>query len=103
MSYLKVLIDILHLHSSVKEAQRAAKQQKKGENVSKSGKQAQEIRVSANVQADDEKMQAKVAKKLAKQQIPQRTEAMKHIEMFSHLHQYRRELSVTKGLRWASP
>jgi translation initiation factor eIF-2B subunit delta len=60
------------------------------------------VRVSANVQADDEKIQAKVAKKLAKQQIPQRTEAMKRVEMFSHLQQYRKDISVTNGLSFGT-
>lgn len=84
------------------EAQRAAKQQKKADTVAKGSKGSQEIRVSANVQADDEKIQAKVAKKLAKQQIPQRTEAMKRVEMFSHLQQYRKDISVTNGLSFGT-
>lgn len=51
-------------------------------------------------QADDPKVQKKAAKKLEKQQVPQRTEGQKKVALFSHLHQYERSLSITSNMGW---
>jgi hypothetical protein len=59
-------------------------------------------RIPSNIQVDDKKHQAKVAKKLAKQQAPPRTEVQKQVKMFSHLHQFKREVSLTAHLSFAS-
>ena len=53
----------------------------------------------SSVQADDEKLQKKIAKKLAKENVPQRTLAQKKVGLFSHLHQYERQQSLTKDIK----
>ncbi|EDV20373.1 uncharacterized protein TRIADDRAFT_31911, partial [Trichoplax adhaerens] len=45
-------------------------------------------RVSSMLQADDQKVLAKYAKSLQKQQVPQRKTIQKQVEMFAHLYQY---------------
>ncbi|XP_078494607.1 translation initiation factor eIF2B subunit delta-like [Ciona intestinalis] len=79
------------------EADRAAKASKKSDQVAANTKQ-KGPRVPANIQADDPKVQKKAAKKLEKQQVPQRTEGQKKVALFSHLHQYERSLSITKNI-----
>jgi len=51
-------------------------------------------------QADDPKVQKKAAKKLEKQQVPQRTEGQKKVNLFSHLHQFERSQSITSKMRF---
>ena len=58
-----------------------------------------EIRVLSSVQADDEKLQKKIAKKLAKENVPQRMSVQKKVGLFSHLHQYERQQALTKEIK----
>ena len=80
------------------EAQRAAKEaaQKKTQD-SKQSKDAK-VRVPDEIKADDKKVEKKLNKVLKDQNIPQRTKVQRQVGLFSHLHQYERELSVTKNL-----
>jgi len=55
-------------------------------------------RVPDDIQADRASVEKKLNKKLASQQVPARTKAQKQVPLFSHLHQYEREMSVTKSL-----
>lgn len=57
-------------------------------------------RVSANVQMDNEKVKKKITKTLAKQNVPQRSTTEKKVQMFSHLYQYEKDISLTKSLRY---
>ena len=80
------------------EAQRAAKEaaQKKTQD-SKQSKDAK-VRVPDEIKADDKKVEKKLNKVLKDQNIPQRTKVQRQVGLFSHLHQYEKELSVTKNL-----
>jgi len=62
----------------------------------------QQKRVAYDVQMDDEKVQKKVAKKLAKQQVPQRSLIQKKVNLFSHLHQYEKDIKLTKDISFSS-
>jgi len=62
----------------------------------------QSLRVAYNVQMDDEKVQKKISKKLAKQQVPQRSVIQKKVNLFSHLHQYEKDLELTKEVNFSS-
>ena len=53
-------------------------------------------RVPDNIKADIPDTQKRVAKKLEKQQIPQRTTAQRKIQLFNHLVQYEREALLTR-------
>lgn len=57
-------------------------------------------RVSDNVMQDIAKTRKQAARKLDKQKIPRRTDAQKKLDLFSHLHQYEREVSLTRNLSW---
>ncbi|XP_038051378.1 translation initiation factor eIF-2B subunit delta-like [Patiria miniata] len=59
-------------------------------------------RVSDDLQQDDPKVQKRRAKKLERHQIPQRVEHERKVSLFSHLDQYERQVSVTRGLSFAS-
>jgi translation initiation factor eIF-2B subunit delta len=48
--------------------------------------------------ADDAQAQKRMAKKLEKQHIPQRTKVQRQVRLFEHLHQYEREFSLTQTL-----
>ncbi|CAG2188467.1 EIF2B4 [Mytilus edulis] len=52
--------------------------------------------------ADDVQAQKKMAKKLEKQKIPQRTKVQRQVRLFEHLHQYEREVSLTQSLSFRS-
>jgi len=98
------------------EAQRAAKALAQGQKVkagevqsgdknkeSKEGKankssSKQTYRVPDDIQADRASVEKKIAKRLASQKVPARTKAQRQIPLFSHLHQYERELSATRSL-----
>ncbi|XP_077990058.1 translation initiation factor eIF2B subunit delta-like [Glandiceps talaboti] len=87
------------------EAERAAKAARKGEGTATGKpKSASDVtkkeppRVSANIQVDDPKVQKKIAKKLEKQQVPQRAAAQRKVGLFSHLHQYERQVTLTQGI-----
>lgn len=56
-------------------------------------------RVADNVQMDDVKVQKRVAKSLAKQQVPQRSGTQKKVHLFAHLHQYEKDESLTKDIK----
>lgn len=60
------------------------------------------FRVAYNVQMDDEKVQKHISKKLAKQQVPQRKTTQKKVDLFSHLHQYEKDISLTKDISFSS-
>lgn len=102
----------------LQEAQRAAKQEKKdgasaagpkqegsGSNVKKetqakegsatSAVKKEPKRVPDHLKADDAETQKRVAKRLEKQHLPQRTVAQRKVRLFNHLHQYEREVSLT--------
>ncbi|XP_027046644.1 translation initiation factor eIF-2B subunit delta-like isoform X2 [Pocillopora damicornis] len=86
---------------AVQEAQRAAKAQKQAEAGIKhktSTDGTNRMKVAHDLQADDEKVQKKVAKKLARQQVPQRTTPQKKVGLFSHLHQYEKDVSLTQEI-----
>lgn len=55
-------------------------------------------RVPDHLMADDVQAQKKMAKKLEKQKIPQRTKVQRQVRLFEHLHQYEREVSLTQSL-----
>ncbi|ESO85972.1 hypothetical protein LOTGIDRAFT_129894, partial [Lottia gigantea] len=59
-------------------------------------------RVSDNVKADLPDTQKRVAKKLEKQQVPQRTSVQRRIKLFNHLQQYQREITFTQLNRFTS-
>ncbi|KAK3087547.1 hypothetical protein FSP39_007400 [Pinctada imbricata] len=59
-------------------------------------------RVPDSIKADDAETQKRVAKKLEKQHIPQRTSAQRKVRLFNHLHQYEREVSLTQSLPFSS-
>lgn len=60
---------------------------------------AEPKRVPDHLMADDAQAQKKMAKKLEKQQIPQRTKVQRQVKLFDHLHQYEREFSLTQSLK----
>ncbi|XP_022286386.2 translation initiation factor eIF2B subunit delta-like [Crassostrea virginica] len=107
------------------EAQRAAKQEKKdgasaagpkqegsGANVKKetqakegsatSAVKKEPKRVPDHLKADDAETQKRVAKRLEKQHLPQRTVAQRKVRLFNHLHQYEREVSLTGSFSFSS-
>ena len=43
-------------------------------------------------------MEKKLQKNLASQNLPQRPKAQRKVMLFSHLHQYERELSISRDL-----
>lgn len=106
----------------VQEAQRAAKQAKSetaatGGNVDKqtskkvstnekprkrnelSGSKSQ---TPDSIQMDDEKTRNRESKKLERQQVPQRETTQRKVKQFNHLHQYEKDLDLTKSIRFIS-
>ena len=79
------------------EAQRLAKSQAQQSQEQKQ-KPESKIRVPDEIKADDKKTEKKLMKKLTSQNVPARTMAQRQVGLFSHLHQYERELSVTRDL-----
>ncbi|XP_059088141.1 translation initiation factor eIF-2B subunit delta-like isoform X2 [Tigriopus californicus] len=55
-------------------------------------------RVPDDMQADRQSVEKKVQKKLQSAQIPARVKAQRKVVLFSHLHQYERELSMTREI-----
>lgn len=83
------------------EAQRAAKAQaqaKASEAPVTDKEFSKHPKVPDDVQADRASVEKKLAKKLASQQVPARTKAQRKVQLFSHLHQYEREISATRNL-----
>jgi len=63
------------------------------------GKSSNEgFRVAPNVQMDDEKVQKRLTKKLAKENVPQRSMTQKKVFLFTHLRQYEKDPFLTKGI-----
>ena len=56
------------------------------------------MRVPDNIKMDDDKARKRMAKKLEKQQVPQRTVVEKKVSLFSHLHQCEHEVSLTQSI-----
>lgn len=91
---------------ALQEQQRALKDQKKETGTSGSSKDTSSAsvakiepkRVPDHLMADDVQAQKKMAKKLEKQKIPQRTKVQRQVRLFEHLHQYEREVSLTQSL-----
>ncbi|XP_025088992.1 translation initiation factor eIF-2B subunit delta-like isoform X3 [Pomacea canaliculata] len=76
------------------EAQRAAKSQKKSEASTAPASKSDSLRVPAKVLGDDPATQKREAKKLEKQNVPQRLSVKRKDPHFSHLRQYERELKL---------
>lgn len=95
---------------ALQEQQRALKAQKKESGASGPSKdtsaasvvKTEPKRVPDHIMADDAQTQKKMAKKLEKQQIPQRTKVQRQVRLFEHLHQYEREFSLTQSLPFKS-
>ncbi|KAK2138519.1 hypothetical protein NP493_7581g00002 [Ridgeia piscesae] len=60
------------------------------------------MRVPDHIKMDDDKARKRMAKKLEKQQVPQRTVVEKKVSLFSHLHQCEREVSLTQSIPFSS-
>ena len=56
-------------------------------------------RVPDRMVMDDDKTAKRIVKKLEKQKIPIRTVVQKKVTLFNHLHQYEREVSLTKEVK----
>jgi len=76
------------------EAQRLAKVQAQDQKQKPESK----IRVPDEIKADDKKTEKKLLKTLTSQNVPVRTKVQRQVGLFSHLHQYEREVSVTRNL-----
>ena len=96
-------------HQGEKQTKQPAKQQhqtqqnlalKKQTSSSSIAKSHDQPRISSNIQMDSEKVQKRITKNLAKQNVPQRSATQKKVQMFSHLHQYEKDLSLTKNIRY---
>lgn len=87
--------ELKRLRREKQEAQRMAKGKAK-EGGSAAPKKEAAPRVPDNIKADIPDTQKRVAKKLEKQQIPQRTTAQRKIQLFNHLVQYEREALLTR-------
>ncbi|VDI00761.1 translation initiation factor eIF-2B subunit delta [Mytilus galloprovincialis] len=93
---------------ALQEQQRALKDQKKETGTSSKDTSSASVakiepkRVPDHLMADDVQAQKKMAKKLEKQKIPQRTKVQRQVRLFEHLHQYEREVSLTQSLSFRS-
>ena len=79
------------------EAQRAAKADEAQKKEDSKSKPPQVKRVPDEIQADRASVEKKLAKRLASQQILPRTKAQRKVQLFSHLHQYEREFSISSS------
>jgi hypothetical protein len=79
------------------EAQRAAKAAAAAEKQKQMAK-AQPRRVPDEVQADRPSVEKKLQRRLASEGLPARTQAQRKVMLFSHLHQYEREMSIGRRL-----
>ena len=79
------------------EAQRAAKADEAQKKEDSKTKPPQVKRVPDEIQADRASVEKKLAKRLASQQILPRTKAQRKVQLFSHLHQYEREFSISSS------
>jgi len=78
------------------EAQRLAKAQAQSQDQKQ--KPESKIRVPDEIKADDKKTEKKLMKTLTSQNVPARTKVQRQVGLFSHLHQYEREVSVTRNI-----
>jgi len=76
------------------EAQRLAKAQAQEQKQKPESK----IKVPDEIKADDMKTEKKLMKKLHSQNLPSRTKVQRKVGLFSHLHQYEKEKSITRDL-----
>ncbi|KAJ8020930.1 Translation initiation factor eIF-2B subunit delta [Holothuria leucospilota] len=60
------------------------------------------LRVSDDMKVDDPSVQKRRAKKLEKQQVPQRIDSEKKVNLFNHLDQFERRIPLTKKLSFSS-
>lgn len=79
------------------EAQRAAKQAVEAQKKEESKPKPQIKRVPDEIQADRASVEKKHTKRLQSQQILPRTKAQRKVQLFSHLHQYEREFSISSS------
>jgi len=80
------------------EAQRAAKAGIQAGGNQQKPKIESQIRVPDEIKADDKKTEKKLARTLNNQKVPARTPSQRQIPLFSHLHQYERDESITMAL-----
>eukprot|EP00095_Tigriopus_kingsejongensis_P006818 maker-scaffold82_size396747-snap-gene-1.15 protein:Tk06818 transcript:maker-scaffold82_size396747-snap-gene-1.15-mRNA-1 annotation:"translation initiation factor eif-2b subunit delta-like isoform 1" len=83
------------------EAQRAAKEETSSKPViqHQASITKQKLqRVPDDIQADRQSVEKKLQRKLASAKIPARTKAQRKVVLFSHLHQYEKELSITREI-----
>ena len=79
------------------EAQRAKKAAEAQNNEESKSKPEKLKRVPDDIQADRASVEKKLAKRLASQNILPRTKAQRKVQLFSHLHQYEREFSISSS------
>ena len=82
---------------ALQEKQRAdklAKEQQQQQQQKQQQSMMKPQRVPDDIQADRISVEKKLQKKLASAKIPARTKAQRKVMLFSHLHQYERELSI---------
>ncbi|XP_013413098.2 translation initiation factor eIF-2B subunit delta-like [Lingula anatina] len=90
---------------ALQEAQRAAKTAAKegGAGQKKEGSTKEKmIRVPDHLKVDDAATQKKVAKKLEKQQVPQRAATERKVGLFRHLQQFERGTSLTQAIQFSN-
>jgi len=80
------------------EAQRAAKAGMQAGGNQQKPKIESQIRVPDEIKADDKKTEKKLARTLNNQKVPARTPSQRQIPLFSHLHQYERDESISMAL-----
>lgn len=59
-------------------------------------------RVPDMMQMDDESTRRRFSKKLEKQHVPQRSDAQRKVGLFKHLHQYEKDVSLTKNIQFSN-
>merc|ERR1719474_2622617 len=79
-------------------AERRAKQEAQRLAKAQAQQPESKIRVPDEIKADDKKTEKKLQKKLNSQNVPPRTKVQRQVGLFSHLHQYEREISVTRNI-----
>ena len=81
----------------IQEEQRAKKEEESRKKSETNSKKVVKPRVPDEIQADRACVEKKLAKKLEKEKIPPRTQAQRKVMLFSHLHQYEREFSLSRS------
>ena len=80
-----------------KQEEQRAKKQAEAQKKAETAKAKPVTRVPDEIQADRACVEKKQLKKLASQQILPRTQAQRKVMLFSHLHQYEREFSLSRS------